>query len=177
MKKLSFIFTFLFLSPSAFSRELPESFCSPLYYDCTEKQLQIVEKFRNVGYSPELPIEAGVYAGSCYALGQGYDPAHEHHGFIYIRNEGPHFTFNGQFSFFAEQNPYSNITLEEAHREYPVASPYVLEKRVQDWFVMIDTNINWHYFIRETAPQQMTLIGLWGPSRSILCEFTTKEVR
>lgn len=178
MKVLLFASLVIFTSFSrakASDAEVAEDYCNPDYYECTPYQRDLVKDFLKLGTKPAVTGSEVLYQGSCYMVSAMYAPDHAHHGYIYLRQQSNGVGFYGQFSFFEPENPYSKMTLEQARQEYPDDSKYILEERAREWFIDIDSQRMWRYFIRQVAPGKWILIGHWGLNDSLICEMTPPQ--
>lgn len=179
MKDL-FNYILLFLVPSSFANaqepQVPSSLCNPHYYQCTEKQIDFVKKFQEQGHSVTLPANAGVYSGTCSVLGEQYDPAHEHHAYVFLKKVKNQYLMNGEFAFFYQENPYAQLTIAQAEKltygkVLPLARP-----REKDIYVDIDEASVYYYFIREITDSSLSMIGYWGVNDIVLCSLNINEL-
>lgn len=163
------------ISTNAFAQNqsptVPNGLCSNPTQKCTARQLDILKQFDSATQAPALPVQHSLYQGSCFMISSTYGAEQEHFGFIYVRSQ-PDGTWdhNGQFGFFYPQNPYKQMTAEQAAAKFPTASKYKVDARSTDWLVEIDTKNNWRYFARQTDEGKLILIGQWGIYDAILCE-------
>lgn len=149
-----------------------EDYCDSQWYDCSEASADIVKNYR-AGQGVELNGDELLYAGSCYMVSRHYHKDHAHHGYFYFRKNAGAVDFFGLLSFFSEENPYENLTLEDARQLNPKASQYQIKISQSEW--RVDTNIEppWQYFMRELN-SKLYVVGFWGYDDSINCEFTKK---
>ncbi len=113
----SFLIVFLFLNsllPAAGAAEIPSLPPNPCYENCTEYMQELVNDFTQVGVEPSLTPT--VYSGECRHLGQ-YDPMHVHYAVVMIDQVENRPNFSTIFSFFAEENEFSNWNLDISRNE------------------------------------------------------------
>ena len=149
-----------------------DDYCDPQYYDCSQASLDILKNYF-AAKTPVLIGEESLYAGSCFMVSASYDKDHEHHAYLYFRKNADRLDFFGMFSFFAEENPYSNMTIQDARQLNPKASEYQVKISQMQW--RVDTNVEppWQYFMRE-SDAKLYIVGFWGYNDSITCELDKK---
>lgn len=126
----------------------------------------------------------GVYSGTCYHEAPNRDPYYPHHGVVLIDNVNGRRHFGGEFSFFAEENPYKDLDVATAKTKMP-------------WFYADDHEITWNkdherillnpelgtqdhinYFVRKSMEDKKTLllVGYWkGPGHRVFCALKMNE--
>lgn len=90
-----------------------DDYCDPQWYDCSDASIKIVNNYR-AGKVVEFNGDEAFYAGSCFMVSRHYHNDRAHHGYFYFRKNTGGLDFFGLFSFFSEENPYANMTLEDA---------------------------------------------------------------
>ncbi|MGE0528328.1 MAG: hypothetical protein AB7P49_14760, partial [Bdellovibrionales bacterium] len=71
----------------------------------------------SVGTLPDMEALPQVFSGACYYDGYGVDPSDLNYGVSLIDRDGQAVTFEGEFAFFANPNPYADLDVVRA-REY-----------------------------------------------------------
>lgn len=150
---------------------------------CTDTMRSIVADFeRAPGFFPvdQLPQVA---SGSCYHIHDNLDPNHEHHGMFLFDLIGNQPSFNGVFSFFNPQNPYSGFTVEDARRrlygdETPTIKPILFEGNEGRGYIPSETAKLYYWFKTDPETRQLYLLTLWsfqsggGSGQRSFCRFT-----
>jgi hypothetical protein len=98
----------------------PAGFCNETGM-CTKKMISITQTYEkgNADFQKEA---LSAFSGACYHLSDLYDPEHEHHGaFVFSHDEvkPADLMTTGVFSFFAESDPYAQMSSVE----------------LKDWFI------------------------------------------
>lgn len=150
---------------------------------CQTPALEIWHKFCESAGHAALPA-SGVYSGICFHEADNRDPYYPHHGVVLIENVNGKRHFGGEFSFFAEKNPYKELDVDAARIRMP-------------WFHAADHEIRWNsdharillnperqsyehvnYFLKK-APENndmLLLIGYWkGAAYRVFCELKMNE--
>jgi hypothetical protein len=178
MKNISLIIliSFFYNLSFALDENVDSEYCSQQYYDCTDAQRETVSRFWQ-GITPTISAIESVYSGTCTMVSSSYDPAHVHFGYIDFRKQGTDYGFHGEFGYFYETNPYSNLTIAEAHKRQPQDSPYILNFRENDIRIIVNESVQYQYFFRQTSPDQLVMIGLQGIYDSIICDLHLNEAQ
>jgi hypothetical protein len=160
----------------ALQENIDSEYCSTQYYECTDSQRDIVSRFWQ-GVTPSIANIESVFSGTCTMVSRYYDPAHVHHGYVELRKQGNDFGFHAEFAYFYETNPYSDFTIADALKKDPMDSPYLLNFRENDIRIVVNETAQYQYFIRQTGPHQLVMIGLQGINDSIICDLRLNEAR
>ena len=93
--------------------ELPPSPCAS---GCNLKMKEVLGRFDQHAYP--ISIEPKVYSGDCRYLGEDYDPSFIQYAMIMIDQlpSGEPY-FSTMFGFFHQQNPFQDLTLEQARAQ------------------------------------------------------------
>lgn len=172
MRTLLFLSLLTLSSPAhAANPPPPPNACAGI--PCSAPQHAIAEEF-NRGVGPQLPALPLLVSGSCYHYGP-YDPEHAHHAYIFLDGKGEQAFMSGLFSFFAPENPYANLTVEEARAR--AGDFYTDHNRVSlgadtafiDYNPTDPTN-PWLYWMRmNAAGDEMLLLAQWGIHQRVFC--------
>lgn len=150
---------------------------------CQTPALKIWHKFCESAGHAARPV-SGVYSGICFHEADNRDPFYPHHGVVLIDNVNGKRHFGGEFSFFAETNPYRELDVKAARTRMP-------------WFYAADHEIRWkndharillnperesyehvNYFIKKGHEDNdmLLLIGYWkGAAYRVFCELRMNE--
>jgi hypothetical protein len=150
---------------------------------CQAPALNIWSKFCESAGHAALPA-SGVYSGICFHEADNRDPFYPHHGVVLIDRVDGKRHFGGEFSFFAEKNPYQNLDVLAARMRMP-------------WFYDTDHEIKWkndharillnpemqahdhvNYFLKKSHEDNdmLLLIGYWkGAAYRVFCELKMNE--
>lgn len=109
-----------------------DDYCDPQWYDCSDASLDIVKNYR-AGKAAVLNGDESLYVGSCYMVSRHYHNDNAHYGYFYFRKNSGGLDFFGLFSFFNEENPYANMTLEDSRQLNPKASEYQMKISQTEW--------------------------------------------
>ena len=121
--------------------------------------------------------EPWVGSGACYHNSSHYNPEHKHYGVMLLDvlpNGATH--MGGSFGFFFKENPYQTWDFQKVRAEDPRLEQDNHRVLFQNSYGFVDmsaTEIIDHrvqYWIREQENRRY-LIGLWGRSHMILCEY------
>lgn len=102
----------------------PSQFCMETN-QCTKKMQSILDGYKdgNANFSKESLTG---FSGSCFHLNDLYDSEHEHHGAFTFERDGINLMTTGIFSFFADEDPYQNMSSVE----------------LRNWFVENNSNFS-----------------------------------
>ncbi|MGD8492375.1 MAG: hypothetical protein PVH44_02140 [Desulfobacterales bacterium] len=152
--------------------------CGQKGQDCQTPALKIWHTFCQSADHTAIPV-SGVYSGICFHEADNRDPSYPHHGVVlFDKVDGKHH-FGGEFSFFAERNPYRELDVKAARTRMP-------------WFYAADHEIKWkndharillnpemetydhvNYFLKKSPDNKdmLLLIGYWkGAAYRVFCE-------
>lgn len=151
---------------------VPEEYCDQAYYDCSQVSVDTFKSYLAAN-APALNAEESLYVGSCHMVSESYNKDHEHYAYLYFRKQQDKVGFFGMFSFFSEETPYADMTLEQARQLNAENSNYNVRASATEW--RVDTNVEppWQYFMRE-AGRQLYVVGFWGYDDSITCVLEKK---
>ena len=150
---------------------------------CQTPSLKIWDKFCESSGLTAMPA-SGVYSGTCFHEADNRDPFYPHHGVVLIDKVDRKRHFGGEFSFFAEENPYKDLDVAAAKTRMP-------------WFYAEDHEIKWNkdyarillnpemetydhvnYFVRKSIEddKKLLLVGYWkGAWYRVFCELKMNE--
>lgn len=151
-----------------FVDQVPNSFCRIGSSFCSDFSTQVAHQYTN-GYKPHLDSEDSLFVGSCHMVGSSYDKNFEQFGYLYLRKNQSKIDFFGEFSFYANENPYLNFTLTDARKKHAEVSNYQVNELDNHWQVRVNPDPVWQYFIR-INDSKLQLIGFWGVDTAITCE-------
>lgn len=175
MKKIA-ILLLLLLSKSAYAEllnEVPADFCDPSAYACSSHSKQTTADYFS-GHAPSMKSDEVLFVGSCYILGEGYNPEQEQFAYVYLRKNNSKIDFYAAFSFFYETNPYENMTLLDAReRNTNPAEEQILDLN-NHWVANLDRDPPWQHFIRESDNGNFSMIGFWAAKISVTCQLRQK---
>lgn len=176
--------TFLFLAtlmlassapsaPSASAAGIPPMKDACAGIPCSASQRAIAADF-DAGHGPQLPALPLLVSGSCYHYGP-YDPEHAHHAYVFLDAKNERAYMSGLFSFFAPENPYADLTVEQARARagdfYTDHNHVVLgaDTAFIDYNPTDPTN-PWLYWMRmNAAGDEMLLIAQWSIHQRVFC--------
>lgn len=142
--------------------------------DCSPEMSRIFNAFNEAGAvdTQNLPQ---VMSGNTFWMNRMYDPAHAHHGGVILdRDSTGAMTFNGRWSFFARENPYTNATPEQA-REWSQRRHAVVDRGDHLYINATPPGAEMpvEYWIRENKEtRDLYVIGFWGGG-----QFSVSEMR
>lgn len=145
--------------------------CGPY---CSVPMRGILEEFQQAGTidTQNLPV---VFSGDCYHLSRQYNPNHAHHGFTLLETKDGQFFMGGLFSFFAKENPYSTLTIEEAREKSPRRFDDAHRLTVTPELAYADMNREhpetpWKYWLKQNG-DNLLLLAQWGIHQQVYCRF------
>lgn len=149
--------------------ELPTHLCSQ---GCSPRMAEIVKGFESA--EPLTPVtSARIHSGVCMHQVNELGPEDEHHGVIVLEKRDDDSHFNGQFSFYAKENPYKDWTIEEAARRLPLKYNDLNKITFESDYAWLDYNPGsipiWQYYLRQSGPT-VYLIGFWDTRHTVFCE-------
>ncbi len=153
--------------------EVPSDYCNNEYAVCKEPTIKIVNSYFT-GSAPLVLSDQALFVGSCYMVGEGYNPEQEQYAYIYFRRQSSQFGFYGSFAFMFSENPYQNMTVAEASEKNPEVSTMLIAENSKNWNVMANENPPIEYFFRQSPDQSLSMIGFWGSGPTINCKLYKK---
>lgn len=100
----------------------PKNWCSDDSDYCSPGMKKIWNDLNASDMGPDWSLGAQVYSGVCYHDSSGYNNSHPHYGGFLIdqviEGEKEEYTLDGRFHFFAPENPYIDVTVEEARKNW-----------------------------------------------------------
>jgi hypothetical protein len=135
----------------------------------------VLEEFQAAG-TIETGALPAVFSGDCYHLTREYDPNHAHHGFTLLEEKDGGFYMGGLFSFFAKENPYANLTVEEAREMSPRRFDDAHHLSVTNELAYADMNREhpetpWKYWLKQNGGN-LLLLAQWGHYHQVYCRFS-----
>jgi hypothetical protein len=113
---MKFFCYFIFIiSLNAFSKELPKRICTNNL--CGIKGEKIWNEMKSQGIGLQKLIQPSVITGECHWQGN-YRPNDTHHMGMLLDFINHEMTLNGVFSFYAKENPYSDLGITEARSRW-----------------------------------------------------------
>lgn len=158
---------FLLASLSAGHAEgLPTNVCHEPF--CGPTQQGIWNRFQD-GTGLDLILVPSVYSGTCYHNSPAYDPDAPQFGGVLIDELEGHVVFDGRFSFYQQQHPYAQLSVDTARERFPDAR----ELALFDSFAYAEASSSlkpFRYWLRQEADTGgLLLVGYFGYSHTILC--------
>lgn len=142
---------------------------------CSEPMREILEEFGQAGAIGTENLPA-VFSGECYHLTSDYRPDQAHHGFALLEAKAGQFYMGGLFSFFANENPYASLTLEEARKNCPRRFEESHRLTVTPDLAYADMNRAhpenpWRYWLKQNGGSFL-LLAQWGSYHQVYCRYT-----
>lgn len=178
MKVLLVIFS-LFISGIAYASP-PYDMCQHKS-QCSPNQDKMYKEFQSCsGYDPELNT-GRIYTGSCYHSSRIYSNKNEHHGAMYFNLVNNEPRFGGSFSFFSPENPYANLTNEQAASKFSSSinkKNHTLDLSYEGyghifWDGELPENTIEYWF--KTCGDKVYMQGAWGPQHQFICKLEPNE--
>jgi hypothetical protein len=153
----------------------PEGLCSPT--SCTSAMQEIYDGFMRAEHEP-LTQQRG-FSGSCYTTQRNLDPEHEQHGAMII-TPGDQSFFSAAFTYFAKDNPYKGMNLQELVKALKQVSPRqhpVTRGDGMDLALIASSSAEFYYWYK-TTPEGAWLVAdlryKTAPSENtrIFCSFS-----
>jgi len=174
MKRASTLFSLLMIAASATAVPeigLPTSICSENF--CGPRQERIWNRFQAFS-GLDYEHTPGMYSGVCYHKSPGLDGNRVHHGGILIDSAKDRLFFDGRFSFYAEDNPYTHLSVHKARQRFDKLFHPTHELEVSRTFAYVDLKDNFvsrrYWFRQGPRSEALVLVGYFGPVHTILCE-------
>jgi len=174
MKRASTLFSLLMIAASATAVPeigLPTSICSENF--CGPRQERIWNRFQAFS-GLDYEHTPGMYSGVCYHKSPGLDGNRVHHGGILIDGAKDRLFFDGRFSFYAEDNPYTHLSVHKARQRFDKLFHPTHELEVSRTFAYVDLRDNLvsrrYWFRQGPRSEALVLVGYFGALHTILCE-------
>lgn len=174
MKHASLLILFLTLAGIASAAPEPglptnvcyEEFCGPL-------QERIWSRFQSFsGLDQERT--PGVYSGICFHNSPILDGNRAHYGAILIDKANDNLFFDGQFSFFTDNNPYAHLSVDKARERFDKAFDPTHELEMSPTFAYVDLKdrfVSRRYWLRQDGiSDRLVMVAYFGPLHTILCD-------
>ena len=161
------IILFLLASLSAgHATDLPTNVCHGPF--CGPAQQGIWNRFQD-GTGLDLILVPSVYSGTCYHNSPAYDPDVPQFGGILIDEAGEQVVFDGRFSFYQQQHPYAQLSVDAARERFSD----VRELALFDSFAYAEASSSlkpFRYWLRQdSVTGGLLLVGYFGYSHTMLC--------
>jgi hypothetical protein len=169
---LLFLLTTLTVPASAaLEAGLPTGVCSEDF--CGPFQEEIWNRFQTFsGIDHER--SPGVYAGVCFHNTPSLNGDRVHYGAILIEKTKDGLFFDGRFSFFTENNPYADLSAEDARERFDGLFDPTHELDLNPTFAFVnleDRFVSRRYWFRQDGNKnRLALVGYFGPLHTILCD-------
>lgn len=142
---------------------------------CSEPMRQVVEEFQAARTIDTENLPA-VFSGECFHLNRQYNPNHPHHGFTLLDTKDGRFYMGGIFSFFAKENPYRELSVEEAREKTPRRFDDNHRLVLTEEFAYADMNPDdpttpWKYWLKQSG-KNLLLIAQWSIHQQVYCRFS-----
>ena len=145
---------------------LPTNVCLDRF--CGPAQQRIWNRFES-GTGLNLLLVPSVYSGTCYHNSPAYNPHAPQFGGVLIDDSKGRVVFDGRFSFYGQQHPYTHLNVEAARKRFPEAR----ELDLFDTFAYAEADNSlkpFRYWLRQDADNDSLLIvGYFGYHHTILC--------
>jgi hypothetical protein len=150
---------------------------------CQTPALKIWYKFCDGAGHTSIPA-TGVYSGICYHEAANRDPFYPHHGVVLIDKVDGKRHFGGEFSFFAEKNPYKELDVKAARIRMPwfYASDHEIKWKNDHARILLNAELETYdhvnYFFKKSPEDNdmLLLIGFWkGAAYRVFCELKMNE--
>ena len=158
---------FLLTAVSAGNAEgLPANVCHEPF--CGPAQQEYWNRFQK-GTALDLILVPSVYSGTCYHNSPSYDPDVPQFGGILIDKLKGHVVFDGRFSFYKQQHPYDQLSVDAARRRFPDPRHLALFDSFA-YAEAVDSLKPFRYWLRQDpATGGLLLVGYFGYSHTMLC--------
>jgi hypothetical protein len=145
---------------------LPTNVCLDRF--CGPAQQGIWNRFEG-GTGLNLLLVPSVYSGTCYHNSPAYNPHAPQFGGVLIDESKGRVIFDGRFSFYEQQHPYTHLSVEAARKRFPEAR----ELALFDTFAYAEADNSlkpFRYWLRQDADNDsLLLVGYFGYRHTILC--------
>jgi hypothetical protein len=151
---------------------LPTNVCLDRF--CGPAQQEIWNRFEG-GTGLNLRLVPSVYSGTCYHNSPAYNPHTPQFGGVLIDASEGRVVFDGKFSFYEQQHPYTHLSVDAARKLFPEAR----ELSLFDTFAYAETANSlkpFRYWLRQdTDNDSLLLVGYFGYRHTILCALDRNE--
>jgi hypothetical protein len=139
---------------------------------CSSQQQEILAEMLRAKRNISSFKTPSFYSGPCFWRGL-YDPTVEHHGgFLIYAKEGEMYQ-TGRFSFFADQNPYRDYSIEEAIEAIGLSAKRPVEHHKDYTYhdaLPGSDNPVWYWSRSSSDSQYLYLMAFWGNNHLALCK-------
>ena len=157
---------------SGHAEDLPTNVCLGRF--CGPAQQGIWNRFEG-GTGLNLLLVPSVYSGTCYHNSPAYNPHAPQLGGVLIDESKGRVVFDGRFSFYEQQHPYTHLSVEAARKRFPEAR----ELDLFDTFAYAEADNSlkpFRYWLRQDAhSDSLLLVGYFGYNHTILCALDRNE--
>lgn len=161
-----------FLDQAAQAKPLPLPRNQCYQNSCSAPALEIWNRFE-AGQPPKILADKNLYTGSCYYRANFLDGKHEHFAVLYLKKTATGFDFLGEFSFFANPNPYLGWTTETAEAKLKPSEGTLNHVTFEDTYAWADFHPGqipiYQYFLR-SSEGHLVLIGIQGVEQTAFCD-------
>ncbi|OFZ28732.1 MAG: hypothetical protein A2622_06515 [Bdellovibrionales bacterium RIFCSPHIGHO2_01_FULL_40_29] len=162
----------------AFTQENPAEFCTNNEF-CTPQMVEISRLYQN-GNLDFTSSDATAFSGACYHLNHLYNPTIEHHaGFAFEQVDSGLYA-GGIFSFFAETDPFKDLTAEELTHWLKSSSSKFKKTAITDGHLELEyiyPESEIRYWFRGTPQGGLAIIGQDAGSNNINLVFCNLSAR
>ena len=145
---------------------LPTNFCLGRF--CGPAQQEIRGRFEG-GTGLNLRLVPSVYSGTCYHNSPAYNPHTPQFGGVLIDESEGRVVFDGRFSFYEQQHPYTHLSVGAARKLFLEAR----ELALFDTFAYAEAENSlkpFRYWLRQDADNNsLLLVGYFGYRHTMLC--------
>ncbi len=135
---------------------------------CGPEQQTIWNRFQGAT-GLELGLIPGVYSGTCYHDNHAINPHSPQFGGVLIDKVNENVVFDGRFGFHMKTNPYEDLDLEAARRNFPEN----FEISLNTFFAYAEAPESFapfrYWFRQEADTHDLLLVGYFGFDHTILC--------
>ena len=151
---------------AGYAEGLPTNVCTGRF--CGPAQQGIWNRFEG-GTGLNLLLVPSVYSGTCYHNSPAYDPHTPQFGTVLIDESEGRVVFDGRFSFYEQQQPYTHLGVNAARKLFPEARKLDLFDRFA--YAEADNSLKpFRYWLRQDADNDsLLLVGYFGYRHTILC--------
>ena len=145
---------------------LPTNVCLDPF--CGPAQQGIWNRFQE-GTGLDLILVPSVYSGTCYHNSLAYDPDAPQFCGVLIDELKGHVVFDGRFSFYQQQHPYAQLSVDAARERFSEFR----ELALFDSFAYAEASSSlkpFRYWLRQDPDTGgLLLVGYFGYSHTMLC--------
>ena len=154
------------------TEDLPTNVCFGRF--CGPAQQEIWGRFEG-GTGLNLRLVPSVYSGTCYHNSPAYNPHTPQFGGVLIDASEGRVVFDGKFSFYEQQHPYTHLSVDAARKLFLEAR----ELALFDTFAYAEADNllkPFRYWLRQDADNDsLLLVGYFGHRHTILCALDRNE--